>query len=396
MKKILVLTPRFPYPVIGGDRLRIYKICEALSKKFDVTLLSLCESKAEIDMKIEDVVFKEIHRVYLSPIKSKMNVLCALHTKTPLQIAYYKSSLFEDKFNELIASHDAVYSHLIRTAEYSKNCEKISILEMTDAISLNYKRVRDVADSWNLRTLIYKLEQKKLETYERKIAKSFNLATFVSDVDRDFLYSSSCNTNVKTYKNGVDTKKYSFVKRNIDSQKEIVLIFIGNMNSLQNMDAVTWFAKKILPKLCSGVFNFKLKVIGRITDNDRSVLNSLPHVHATGTVDNINDACKDGHFGICSMRLGAGIQNKVLEYMALGLPCLTSSVGFEGIGAVNNRDLIIADTEDEYRVKIGNLINDIVLYQTVAFNARRFVEDNYSWESKLTPMVEDINNLLGE
>ena len=74
MKKILVLTPRFPFPVIGGDRLRIYKICQELSKHYELTLLSLCETRKELTMEVDDKVFKNIYRVYLSRLQSKLNL----------------------------------------------------------------------------------------------------------------------------------------------------------------------------------------------------------------------------------------------------------------------------------------------------------------------------------
>ncbi|HAV2197160.1 TPA: glycosyl transferase family 1, partial [Enterobacter cloacae] len=190
MKKLLVLTPRFPFPVIGGDRLRIYKICEQLSRKFELTLLSLCESEEEMSLKISDSVFTKIERVYLSPLRSRFNVIKALPSKTPLQIAYYNSAKFERKINELLPDHDAVFAHLIRTGNYIKDKKSKRILEMTDAISLNYKRVSDLNETKNLRTFIYGLEQKRLENYEKKIASKFDLVSFISDVDREYLYSN--------------------------------------------------------------------------------------------------------------------------------------------------------------------------------------------------------------
>jgi len=161
MKKLLILSPRFPFPVIGGDRLRIYKICEQLSKKFELTLLSLCDSEEEMKLNVCDEVFSKIEKVYLSPFESKLNVIKSLLGNTPLQIAYYRSVEFERKINELLPHHDGVFAHLIRTGEYIKNKQSKTILEMTDAISLNYKRVGELNDTKSLRALIYRLEQKR-------------------------------------------------------------------------------------------------------------------------------------------------------------------------------------------------------------------------------------------
>ena len=260
MKKILVLTPRFPYPVIGGDRLRIYRLCEQLSKQYQLTLLSLCESQDEMDMVVSDSVFTDIHRVYLSKKCSTINALLAIPSRVPLQIAYYQSRSFADKLEELLPSHDGTLSHLIRVGDYVKGEAGVHLLEMTDAISLNYKRVRDIASKRNLKSIIYSIEQHRLERYERQVKNGFALTSLVSEIDKSFLFGID-SENVMVCGNGVDTAHLPFVHRNFFADKPINLIFIGNMLSMQNMDAVSWFSKEVLPLLnASG--SFSLKVIG--------------------------------------------------------------------------------------------------------------------------------------
>lgn len=388
-KKILVLTPRFPYPVIGGDRLRIFKLCEELSKKHDLILLSLCDDKKEMSYEVNDGVFKEIHRVYLPKYHSYINSLFSLISNKPLQVAYYKSSAFKRKLDTLLLDCDAVFCHLIRVGDYVKDVNKTKFLEMTDAISLNYKRVREVKGKVGFKSLIYSFEQKRLEQYERNIAASFDLTTFVSETDSDFLYPGKMD-NVIVAGNGVDTSILPFKSRNIDPEQSIELVFIGNMLSLQNMDAVLYFSKKILPVL-NERRKYIFKVIGKISEKDRVTLNSIPNVLTTGTVHSVVDASKNGHIGICSMRLGAGVQNKVLEYMALGMPCITSRVGFEGIGAINNKEIIIADHPDDYIIAIEKLVSDTNYYKSVASHARAFVETNYSWETQLSNFINSVD-----
>lgn len=390
MRKILVLTPRFPYPVIGGDRLRIYKICEYLSKYFDLTLLSLCEKKEEINMDVNDGVFKEIHRIYLPRFISYLNTIISVPTSTPLQVAYYKSYKYKKKLEELLPKHDAVFAHLIRTGDYIKNKDTVKILEMTDAISLNYKRVRQNSIT-NFRSFVYSIEQKRLEHYEKSMSEHFDLLSLISSIDKEFLFKDKMN--VKIYGNGVDTNLLPFYKREIQ-EENVNLIFIGNMHSLQNMDAVLWFAKCILPKINVKGKNVILKVIGRIKEADEIKLSKYSNVKIIGAVNNVADASLDGHIGICPIRLGAGVQNKILEYMALGLPCITSSVGYEGIGASNKENILIADTIDEYNHEINALVSDKKYYNFIAINARNFVESKYSWSAKLESMISDVTNLI--
>ncbi|MES4340140.1 glycosyl transferase family 1, partial [Escherichia coli] len=130
-------------------------------------------------MQIEDNVFKKVYRVKLSPLYSYLNVLLSIPTNIPLQIAYYKSTKFRKLIDELLPEHDACIAHLIRVGDYIKDKKGIRILEMTDAISLNYKRVK-INKNTNLRSIIYSIEQKRLEHYERKMASHFDLVSFVS------------------------------------------------------------------------------------------------------------------------------------------------------------------------------------------------------------------------
>nr|MCC8460343.1 glycosyl transferase family 1 [Photorhabdus aegyptia] len=155
-KKILILTPRYPYPVVGGDRLRIYEICRKLSKEYDLTLLTLCETRDEMHHPFpDDGVFIEIHKVYLPKLYSYINCLLSLPTKTPLQIAYYHSYKFEKLINKLAKNHDLIFSHLIRVSEYAKNLPNKKILEMTDAISMNYERFCQTKNKSGIKGLIY-------------------------------------------------------------------------------------------------------------------------------------------------------------------------------------------------------------------------------------------------
>ncbi|HHR5213720.1 TPA: glycosyltransferase family 4 protein, partial [Escherichia coli] len=188
-------------------------------------------------------------------------------------------------------------------------------------------------------TFVYSFEQKRLERYERTINNKFSLTTLVSQVDSDYLYPDRPN-NVLVCGNGVDAVSLPFSERKIAKDKKITLVFIGNLYSLQNMDGVRWFTKEVLPFL-NKHGNFEFKVIGRITDKDKSWLESQPGVVVTGEVDSITYAAADGHIGVCPIRLGAGIQNKVLEYMALGLPCISSTVGFEGLGAEEGKEIYV-------------------------------------------------------
>lgn len=389
-KRLLILTPRFPYPVVGGDRLRIYQVCKALSERFALTLLSLCESETEMEMPLpSDGVFDRVERVLLTRHRSYLNTLLALVGSTPLQVAYYRSSAFAKAVNRLLPAHDGVLSHLIRCAEYVKNSDKPRILEMTDAISLNYSRVRQLKKTGGFKAHVYRVEASRLLAYERHIVDAFDLSVLVSETDKEYLVGAT-HEKVIVCSNGVALNHLPFRDR---SKSKPVIAYIGNMASVQNMDACIYFAQDVMPLITQRV-NATFRVVGRISDNDAARLRALPNVDVTGPVDNIAEAVEDARLGVCPVRLAAGVQNKVLEYMALGLPVVTSSIGLEGFSAQPERDLLVADSPKEYAEAISQLWNNDAMKTRLAMNGRAYVNSHHQWSSRLAPMVDRVADLL--
>ncbi|MGX2952983.1 glycosyltransferase family 4 protein [Shewanella sp. JL219SE-S6] len=391
MKKIIVLTPRFPYPVIGGDRLRIYFLCKELAKHYSLTLLSLCESKEEMDMVIPlDGVFQHVERVFLPKWRSYLNCLLALPTQTPLQVAYYRSSAFK-KLAALLPKHDGAFAHLVRTGDYLLDLDIPKVLEMTDAISMNYERVNCLAKSTSLKTLVYSIEQERLKKYEQHSALVFDTSILVSQYDKDYLFAE-CSpeyNKVIVCSNGVDLSNLNYYPCFNSKQ----LVFIGNLYSVQNVDAAFWFAKNVIPLLRQhGEYTFKL--IGRIRNTDRLRFNDLEGVIVTGSVESISDSARESLAGICSVRLGAGVQNKILEYMALGLPVITSSIGLEGIEAIPDKEILVADEPSEYVEAILKLANDESMHKQYAEAGLLYVKKYHSWESRLSPVISEFNKLV--
>lgn len=392
MNKILVLTPRFPYPVIGGDRLRIYEICKELSKTYDVTLASLCETQTEMEYVIpDDGVFCSVHRVLLPKWKSYLNCLSALPTRTPLQVAYYSSAKFAKLVRALSKDHDLVLPHLIRTAGYATDLDIRKVLEMTDAISMNYFRVSETKNHAGIKGLIYNVEKNRLNYYEKLVAKSFDCNVLVSKFDRDFLFQNDKALFDKSLvcSNGVDIEKLPF---EFSPCKNFV-VFIGNMYSAQNMDAALWFASEAMPLLREhGDYTFK--VIGRIKPENERKLKSYDGVMVTGAVDDVVEHARGAIAGVCPVRLAAGVQNKILEYMALGLPTITSKTGLEGLEAKSGLDILVADTPTEIVQSILLLDSDKQFAQKIAHSAKHYVKEHHSWSGKLRPLNEKIKEIL--
>ncbi|MBB3294940.1 glycosyltransferase involved in cell wall biosynthesis [Mitsuaria sp. BK045] len=394
MKSLLILTPRFPYPVVGGDRLRIYQLCRALAGQYRLTLLSLCETPEEMTMAVPaDGVFHRVERVYLPKWRSWLNTALALPGRTPLQVAYYRHAGFRRRALELMAEHDGALAHLIRVGDVIKDAPGPKFLEMTDAISLNYERIRSTRVSKDdLRAKVYALEVDRLRAYEEAIVERFDHSFLVSDIDRRHLFATHPGklSRVSVFSNGValDTMPYQFDASGRD------IIFIGNMFSLQNFDAAMYMAAEVLPLVRNARPDVRLRLIGRIQPDQAAQLNALDGVDVTGEVPDVVAAARGGAVGVCPLRLGAGVQNKVLEYMALGLPTVSTTMGLEGFHAEHGRDLLVADSTEDLATAVVRLLDDRTSAEAMARAARHYVESTHSWSAMLAPMIQLIDARL--
>jgi glycosyltransferase involved in cell wall biosynthesis len=390
--RLLVLAPRYPYPLVSGDRVRIVHVCRQLAAGFDITLLCLCDDRTELEAPVPtDAPFVSVERVWLPRYKSYLNVLRALVGSLPLQVAYYRSAEFAVRAEVLSEQHDLVMAHLIRTAPYAVAAGKPRVLEMTDAISRTYERARGAADRTRQRTWIYRIEEERVRAFEQATLEQFELVTVVSEQDREHLLRGRSAPNVAVFSNGVDTESFPFRE---PSSAEPVVAFVGNLTTLPNLDAANYFAREVLP-LLRRKRPWTFRVIGRIARSDAQRLASIEGVEVTGQIPSVPDAVTDAQAGVCPMRIGSGIQNKILEYMALGLPTVTSSMSLQAIRAEPGREILVADEPAAYVAHLETLYADTALARTIAHAAHAYVTRQHGWETILRPLVERMLALVG-
>lgn len=387
-RRILVLTPRLPYPPIGGDRLRIYQICRYLSRHFDLSLLSMCESEAEMEAPVpDDGVFTSVERVFHPRNKRVAGVIAAVPSRVPLQVGYFRNREFSDRLSELAPLHDALFAHLIRTASYITDYQIPKIVEMTDAISLSYARA--VGHARLLSSAAYAIEASRLRSYEKAIVRKCDLAVFVSDVDRNFLFPAAVDPKIIVCSNGVETKNFPYQF----APDGRTIIFIGKNMARYNVDGIRYFSEEILPIVRSRQPKAQFKVIGQIRPRFKARLERRGII-VTGEVDSIASAARHATVAVCPLRIGAGVQNKILEYMALGVPTIASTIGLEGLDATPGVHLLTAGSPLDWADKICNLLEDREGAAAMSAAARRFVESRHSWPTLISRLSDTIRDLL--
>jgi glycosyltransferase involved in cell wall biosynthesis len=390
-KRVLVLTPRFPFPAIGGDRIRILHVCRALARDYELTLLSLCETHDEMHIEPRDSMFAEIHRVRLPRWRSFLSTALALPTSRPLQLAYYQSGEFRRMVDELAPKHDLVVAHLIRTGQYVEHLLAPRVLEMTDAISMNYQRVRATGGKRSWKHLVYAVEESRLRRYEMGVVRRFDRVWLTSNNDRAAVDPNQ-ECAVEVIPNGADLESLPYAPPLDDGN---AVVFIGNMTTLQNQDACEYFAREILPLVRSHIPEVVFRIVGNAPQSVCDKFANIAGVETTGRLDRIQDGVRGAFCGVCPVRAAAGIQNKVLEYMALGLPCVTSPLGLGPIDARNGIELLVYNSREEAAQQIVTLHRNRLLRLGLSSAGRALVERRYDWKKIYPRFVDSSTKLLG-
>jgi sugar transferase (PEP-CTERM/EpsH1 system associated) len=390
---ILFLTSRLPYPPYGGDKLRVFNFIKHLGTKHNIFLLSFIESKNELKEVTELKKYcKFIKIIYLPKWRSYLNCFFGFFLLRPFQVSYYQYSLMNVAASEIIRDNniDVAYVHLIRMAPYvNKITSCIKLLDMTDAISLSLKR--SLKYRKHVFFLFYLVEMLKVKKYEREIVKFFDCNIVISQADKEALYPTTAKIDI--VKNGVDTSEFSICENNYNIRK---IVFLGNMHSFANKDAVIYFCSEILPLIKKDIENVEFNIIGINIPPAIQILSKSKNINVVGKVSNLNKYMADAVCFVCPIRSGAGLQNKILEAMAMGLPVVTSKIGFEGLGAEENEDLLVADNANDFADKIKFIINSQETRKKLSNNARNFVLKNYSWDTEISHLEKIIKESINK
>lgn len=283
---------------------------------------------------------------------------------------------------------DIIHAQFFRMAQYvTKYTDHCKVLDSCDSYSLNLSRRAqlDRGLSWPL----LKIEANRVRIYETEIARWFDRVTLVSPQDRDHLLSINDSVPVSIVPMGVDLE-YFQPNHQEDGPN---LLFTGIMRYFPNRDAVIHFYHEIFPLIKEAVPNAKFYIVGNSPTKKVVKLMSDDDVVVTGRVEDVRPYFDRANVFVCPLRSGSGMQTKILEAMAMEVPVVTTSLGFEALEATEGRDIIIADDAKKFAQEVIRLLNDKELRQSITQNARRLVEEKYGWSSvvrRLNTVYEDI------
>jgi polysaccharide biosynthesis protein PslH len=388
--KLLVLTSRFPYPLEKGDKLRIFHQIRELSQRHEIILCALTEEIVQ-DVDYQHVMpfCSQIHIFHLSKTTIFFNFLAGILRGLPFSVSYFFNRKIQKQILNIAEKEkpNHVYCQLIRTSEYFKGTTFPKTLDYMDAFSVGMHR-RSQDDAWFLRPF-FALESKLLCRYEITISSYYNHLTIISQQDKALMIGSNI-ANIKVVPNGID---YQYFTPNYEQKVPLIydIVFVGNLGYYPNIQAAKYLVNQILPLLKKEYPNIKILLAGARPSQELELL-ANENVDIKRDLEDIREAYAAAKIFVAPIFQGSGQQNKILEAMAMGLPCITTTLVNNAILAKPNEDIFTADTEGVFVEQILNLLQDIDYQLIIKANGRQFVKSHYSWQTATQALNDLIEN----
>lgn len=383
--KIFVLLPRIPWTLEKGDKLRAFNQIKQLAKDNEVVLCALnAESKVN-----KEEAFRALqpYCVSISFIDIKktsvlFNTFAAFFKGIPFQCGYFYNKKANKKIQNLIKKHkpDMLFGQLLRVAQYIRHEKTPKTIDYQDVFSMGMKRRYDIAPFY-LKPF-FNMEYKRLKRYERVIFDEFDVKTIISIPDREFIDHPD-KKDILIVPNGVDHEYYSPMQR----EKKYDIVFTGNMAYAPNVNAVEYLAYEIMPLVWKEIPDAKLYVAGASPD-PRVKKVASDKIIISGWIDDIREAYAQSKVFIAPMRIGTGLQNKLLEAMSMSLPCITTHLANESLQAEKDKEILVGGNAEELARHIVTLLTDKEKADALAQNGYDFVHRVYDWGEATNIMEE--------
>ena len=391
---ILFLAHRIPYPPDRGDKIRSWHLLRHLCSLSRVHLACFADDEADA---AHLPALREALRGRLGEarveVRRTSKIIAgarALLEGRPVSLTAFDSPSLRDFVRRLLATRDigTIFAFSGQMAQFvPERAPQRFVMDFGDVDS---EKFAAYADEGGLMAPIHRREARKLFAFERRVAARADVSLFVSDAEAKLFREKVRlpGVDIRALPNGVDFKFYDPVAPVVPAAAlHPLVVFTGQMDYAPNVDAVRWFVGHALPQLSDAAF----AIVGR---NPPKVVRQLAsdRVFVTGAVDDVRAWLAAADVVVAPLRIARGIQNKVLEAMAMAKPVVASPAAFQGIAAEPGRDLIVAESAEEQAAAIARLLADPAGSAAMGAAARRRVEQAYRWDAQLAPLVEIVGH----
>ena len=390
LPRVLYVTHRVPFPPDKGDRIRNYHVLRQLSKRARVWLLALADepvpdaTRAELARLCERVEY-----VPIGGLRQKLRMLVAAAANLSLTQGAYQSGPAELAIRRWTGETGFAGSVVScgGLAGYLDLLLHRSARRVVDLVDVDSQKWLDfAAASRGPKRWLYRFEAGRTRQLECVLPDCVDAVTLVSRHEADVFDSFTRPGAATVATNGVDLDYW----HPTDTPEQPALAFVGALDYLPNVDAAVWFAEHVWPRVREKVPAAEFRIIGRKPAPKVQALGKLPGVTVVGQVPDVRPHVASAAVCVVPMRLSRGLQNKVLEGLAMGKATVAAPPALAALRAEPGVHLLSATTPDEWVAAVCGLLADPARRRELGAAGRRFVEDNHHWDTCLKPLVDAV------
>ena len=402
-RRLLMLTHRVPFPPDRGDRIRAWNILKHLSQTYRVSLGCVSEEPvtADISAKLNSVCEQYSIAHIGSKTKWLRAVASASHGRSLTEGLFWSPTLDrtlqawtrEQQFDAVLVYCSSMlryaYRHYLRVIPH--------FVDLVDVDSAKFFEYAEKTHSW--KKAIYRSEANRVQKLEQAAARSSKAVTLVSDAEAEVLRNTlhSDANCVHGVANGVDTHYFAPQQETTPSppRNELTnpkLVFVGVMNYPPNVDALSWFVSNVWSDLKTCYPHAELEIVGKHPSREVQQLTTHDGIHVTGAGPDVRSHVAKADIVIAPLQIARGIQNKVLEALSMGKPVIASPKASQGINALHDQHLLIADKPEDWLKAIADCCQSGDLRRKLSSNGRERICEHYTWQATLGKF----NDLLHE
>jgi sugar transferase (PEP-CTERM/EpsH1 system associated) len=388
---LLFLSQRLPFPPNKGEKITSFNIVRHLGQRFDVHVGSFIDTQ-------EDVPEIERFRPYCASLHVEriakpwawVPAVLRWLGGLPLSFAFFRATALKAYVRGVIEQHQpvAIVTHSSNISDYALMPtvrRTVRVLHFADVDSEKFAAYAVRAKGW--KQWLFALEARRVRAAEARLMAGADAIAFVSD-EEAALFRAVVDTRaalIVTIANGVDAEAFDPGKPwpRPSWGDGSAFVFTGSMDYQPNIDAVLWFADAVLPAVRAVHRRVQFAIVGSNPTPAVKALTNRPGVLVTGRVPEIQPYLMHAAAAVAPLRIARGIQNKVLEALAMGRPTIVSTPALTGIGRPDVTPVIVADSADAWVAACLRLLDDPASAAVLAARARHFVIDHFSWAARL-------------
>ncbi len=381
--KILFLSQRVPYPPNRGDKITTWRLVERFKRDHEVEVLAFAHDDG--DRKAARVLTEEkgipTHTFDHDERKKKLLAAPLLLTRKPLTLGVFGSRALQAAVDARLKSTDLAYAYSSSMGAFLAGRGVPWVMHFAE---LDSDKWRQYAEKHSFpRSAVYRREYRTLRRFEDRIARDTLTNVFCTPLEERIFQEAIPNAPSLVVRNGVDLG-YFTPGRGTPEPGHIA--FTGVMDYYPNVDGCVWFVKEILPRVRERVPEARFTIIGSRPTAEVHALAETPGVTITGFVDDVRDWLGRAAISVAPLRIARGIQNKVLEALAMGLPTVGTTSATQGVEGRPGQDFLVSDDAAGFADHVVRLLQDPEGAAALGRRGRAFVEGTYDWERCLAPL----------